>query len=47
MEEGVLIYSEIVFLLFLLKQERCEPFQDDRELQWVGIRKGWDEDGLG
>ena len=27
---------------FCEKQERYEPFQDDRELQWVWIRMGLD-----
>ena len=30
-----------------LKQERCEPFQDDRELLWVWMRTGLDENGFG
>ena len=31
----------------LKKQERCEPFQDDRELLWVWMRTGLDENGFG
>ena len=29
------------------KQERCEPFQDDRELLWVWMRTGLVENGFG
>ena len=29
------------------EQERCEPFQDDRELLWVWMRTGLDENGFG
>ena len=30
-------HSKNFFCFTILKQERCEPFQDDRELLWVDL----------
>ena len=40
-QEGILFHTQFPSLgIFVYKQERCEPFQDDRELQRVGMRTG-------